>query len=195
MRLARIFNEMRNRYYANVMYHTDGVFCEGRIICLGRPIITMCASSKIVLADGVILNSDNFGYHLNMHSPVKLMADRPNSIIKIGKNSRIHGTCIHAKSSIVIGKSCLIAANTQIIDSSGHVTSMTNPVERLKKQDEPKPIRIGDNVWIGAGALLLPGITVSSGTIIAARSVVTNDVAAGCIIGGNPAKVISENLE
>ena len=58
-----------------------------------------------------------------------------------------------------------------------------------------RPIRIGANVWIGGGALLMPGVTVGDDAIIGAGAVVTRDVAAGVIVGGNPARVIRSRLD
>ena len=49
---------------------------------------------------------------------------------------------------------------------------------------------IGDNVWVGAGAILNPGVTIGSNAVIASGAVVTKDVPAGCIVAGVPAKVI-----
>ena len=53
-----------------------------------------------------------------------------------------------------------------------------------------RPVRIGSGVWIGGGAILLPGVTVEDGAIIGAGSVVTRDVAAGATVAGNPARVL-----
>lgn len=50
------------------------------------------------------------------------------------------------------------------------------------------PIEIGENVWIGAGAVVLPGITIGDNSVIAANSVVTADVPANCLYAGTPAK-------
>jgi maltose O-acetyltransferase len=55
-----------------------------------------------------------------------------------------------------------------------------------------KPVRIGRHVWIGGGAIILPGVTIGDGAVIGAGSVVTRDVAAGMIVAGNPARVISK---
>ena len=52
----------------------------------------------------------------------------------------------------------------------------------------PKPIHIGQNVWIGAGAIILPGVTIGDNSVIAAGSVVTKDVPENSVFGGNPAK-------
>jgi acetyltransferase-like isoleucine patch superfamily enzyme len=53
-----------------------------------------------------------------------------------------------------------------------------------------KPVRICKNAWIGAGATILPGVTVGENAVVAAAAVVTKDVPANTIVGGNPAKVI-----
>ena len=54
-----------------------------------------------------------------------------------------------------------------------------------------RPVRIGRDVWIGGGAILLPGVSIGDGAIIGAGSVVTRDVAAGATVVGNPARIVS----
>lgn len=127
---------------------------------------------------------------LNMHSRCKLYADREKAIIDIGDNCRIHGTCIHAVKKIKIGNNCLIAANTQIIDSNGHQTCMINPIDRLNLKDEGKEIIIEDNVWIAANCIILGGSHIKEGSIITAGSVVKGVVEEKSIYGGNPAILI-----
>lgn len=97
-----------------------------KVIFKGFPSILIHNDATISIGDNTTINSSNYGYHINMYSKCKLYADRPGASIKIGKNSRIHGTCIHAYKSITIGENCLIAANTQIIDGNGHLLSMNN---------------------------------------------------------------------
>jgi len=53
-----------------------------------------------------------------------------------------------------------------------------------------KPIVIGNDVWLGVGCKILPGVTINDGAIIAAGSIVNEDIPAKAIVGGNPAKVI-----
>lgn len=55
-----------------------------------------------------------------------------------------------------------------------------------------KPVRVCTNAWIGAGATILPGVTVGENAVVAAGAVVTKDVAPNTIVGGNPAKFIKE---
>lgn len=66
-----------------------------------------------------------------------------------------------------------------------------DPETRRSGAEFGKPIRIGRNVWIGGGAILLPGVTVGDDAIIGAGSVVTRDVPAGATVVGNPAKVVA----
>jgi acetyltransferase-like isoleucine patch superfamily enzyme len=93
---------------------------NGKLVLNGFPIIDIRKAGHLYIGNGVTLNSKNVGYHINMHSPVKLFADRPGAQIRIGDHTRVHGTCIHAYQSIEIGSGCLIAANCQIMDCNGH---------------------------------------------------------------------------
>jgi acetyltransferase-like isoleucine patch superfamily enzyme len=156
------------------------------------PSIIILFNSKIVLQEGVLLNSSNNNYHINMFNGVKLMADGNQAEIVIGKNSRIHGTCIHAKKKIIIGENCLIAANCQIIDSNAHDLQMNQPSNRLNTIDEGKDIEIGNNVWIGAGTTILGGTTIGAGSVVSANSVIKGNIPPNCIFGGNPASIIKQ---
>jgi acetyltransferase-like isoleucine patch superfamily enzyme len=162
------------------------------VIYKGIPIIHLFNDSEIVLEDGVLLNSSNFGYHINMFKGVKLLADGKNAKILIGKNTRIHGSCIHAQKLIRIGKNCLIAANCQVMDSNSHQLEMMNAANRINTIDKPREIEIGSNVWIGTGVVILPGTNIGDGSVIAANSVVKGNVPAKCLFGGNPAKLIKK---
>ena len=72
-----------------------------------------------------------------------------------------------------------------------HIYTVTHPLDAALRQsgiELAKPIQIGHRVWIGGGAILLPGITVGDDAVIAAGSVVTKDVPAGALVKGNPAR-------
>jgi acetyltransferase-like isoleucine patch superfamily enzyme len=156
----------------------------------GLPLIDIQPGSRLFIGQGACLNSRNRGYHLNMHSPVKLFADRPGAEIRIGAQSRIHGSCIHAYRSISIGARCLIAANCQIIDGGGHDLSFPHVEQRIHTQGSSAAIVIEDDVWIGANSIILPGVRLGKGCVVAAGSVVTKDVPAMAVAGGNPARLI-----
>jgi len=154
------------------------------------PIIRAARHTSININSNVLLNSKNKSYHLNMHSPVKIIVDRKGGYIEIGENTRIHGSCIHAYSNIYIGKNCLIAANCQIFDGNGHDLSFNDVSNRINSKGTAKPIFIEDNVWIGANSIILPGVRIGQGSVIGAGSVVTKDIPSMTLAAGNPAKVI-----
>lgn len=116
--------------------------------------------------------------------------DRPNARISIGSNTRIKGVLIHAYKKVQIGKNCLIAANTQIMDGGGHDLSMDQPERRYQTLGDAKPIIIEDNVWIGINCIILPGTIIREGTVVGAGSVVRGELQAHSIYAGNPAKLI-----
>ncbi len=167
----------------------EGLRLGRQVKLLGRPIIDASNGGEIRIGDHAVLNSRNQGYHINMHSPVKLLADRPGAVITIGERTRIHGTCIHAWKRVTIGKRCLIAANCQIMDSNGHRVSFDDVENRVDTQGTARPVVIEDCVWIGANSIVLPGVTIGRGSVIAAGSVVCEDVPPMVIAGGNPARV------
>ncbi len=161
----------------------------------GIPIIDIRKGSKLILGKNVRLGSRNSGYHLNMHGPVKLFADHRGAVIKVGDNTRIHGSCIHAFSRITIGKNCLIAANCQIMDASGHDLSFDDVANRINTSGSIKPVIIQDSVWLGVNTIILPGVTIGQGAVIAAGSVVVKDIPPMVLAAGNPAKVISTHKD
>ncbi|MGO9336356.1 MAG: acyltransferase [Terracidiphilus sp.] len=166
------------------------VFIEGKVIVLGRPLIDIRKGSKLYLGNGVILTSRNKGYHLNIQAPVKLFADRPGAEIRIGEQTRIAGSCIHAQRSVMIGKRCLIAGNCQIIDANGHDPSFPNVERRLHTQGPSAPIVIEDDVWLGTNTVVLPGVTIGRGAVIGANSVVSSNIPPMVVARGNPAEVV-----
>jgi len=160
------------------------------VVFFGRPIIDIRRGGQIIIGDGVTLNSRNHGYHINMHSPVKLYTDRAGATITIGRETRIHGACLHAYQSITVGERCLIAANCQIFDGSGHDLSFDNVRERINTHGTTAPIVIEDGVWLGANTLVLPGVWIGEGSVVGAGSVVTKDIPAMVVAVGNPARVV-----
>jgi acetyltransferase-like isoleucine patch superfamily enzyme len=161
----------------------------GRIF--GIPCIKINREARIICGKGVVLNSDPQGYHAGMGFPVTLLADRPNAQITIGDESRLHGCCIHAWSQISIGKKCLLAAGSQVLDSHGHATEIEYARLRIKVQDIPESIQIGDFCWLGLGALVFKGVKLGEGCIVAAYSVVlAGEYHPFSLLAGSPAKII-----
>jgi len=190
-KIAFVMMKIRN-IINTIIFRLSYAFCKNVKLNAGFrinkwPLIKVHKKALLVISDGVLFNSSNYSYHINMHSKVKIMCDVEGAQINIGKNTRIHGSCIHAFKRIDIGRDCLIAANCQIFDSNGHNSL---PDERKTNNGTAKEIKIGDNVWIGANSIILPGVSIGSNSIIAAGSVVNKSVPSEHIAGGNPAKLI-----
>ena len=121
--------------------------------------------------------------------------------VQIGDYSLVHGARIICDRSIEIGNHVLISWNVVLMDSyrSGETPEMRrealrrlceSDVRALPALDDARPVRIGNNVWIGFDACILPGVSIGEGSIIGAKSVVNADVPPYCVAAGNPAKVI-----
>ena len=113
--------------------------------------------------------------------------------MEIGHNSYISSyTTMYATFGIKIGDNCLISSNCGI-SSVNHAINSSN---RMKTQHldhlESKPVVIGNNVWIGMNACILPGVTIGNNSIIGSGSVVTKDVPANEIWVGNPARFVKK---
>ena len=122
-----------------------------------------------------------------------------NSQIIIGNNVGISSSCIWAKERITIGDNVNIGGDCLIMDNDAHPHNYilrrmdywkTEEEDIYLKQIPTSPIEIGDDVWIGARCQILKGVHIGPRSIIAAGSVVTNDIPADCVAGGNPCRVI-----
>lgn len=106
--------------------------------------------------------------------------------IRVGRNVFVNQNCtFYDLGGLDIADDVMIGPNVSII-TSGH------PVEPFQRRTlvVAKPIVIERNVWIGAGATIIGGVTVGESSVVAAGSVVTKDVPANTLVGGNPARVI-----
>lgn len=119
-----------------------------------------------------------------------LQAREQNSAVVIGEKCGFsNNVVIIARSKIELGSHCLVGDRVTIMDADFHVI---DPDLRLKEggPGETIPVLIGDNCWIGTGALILKGVTIGDGSIIAPKSVVTKSFPARSVIAGNPACLI-----
>jgi acetyltransferase-like isoleucine patch superfamily enzyme len=123
--------------------------------------------------------------------------------IKIGEWCYVgEGSRIWSASSIVIGNRVLISHNANVFDSLTHPLQAAKRHEQIREiftRGHPReisldesPVKICDDAWIGAGAMVLRGVTVGGGSVVAAGAVVTKDVPAYSIVAGNPAVLIRE---
>ena len=110
--------------------------------------------------------------------------------VLIGSRTTIgFNTFIYASSMITIGEDCMIAPFVYIVDSN-HGTDKKNVMN--KQANISSPIQIGSDVWVGSHSVILSGIFIGDGAIIAAGSVVKKDVPPYTIVGGTPAKILGK---
>jgi len=96
------------------------------------------------------------------------------------------GSRISASDEVVLGDGVMLANGAYVTDCDWHTI-----YDRMVR-DEPMPVHIGDNVWLGDGSAVLKGVTIGENSVVAARAVVTRDVPANVVVAGSPAKVVKE---
>ena len=105
--------------------------------------------------------------------------------IEIGEGTTInYGSSVSAASTVKIGSNCLIGAYVNIMDCNFH-----NVKDHSWNMDA-KPIVIGDNVWLGNRSVITKGVTIGSGAVVAASSLVTKDVPPNTLVVGVPARIV-----
>jgi len=122
--------------------------------------------------------------------------------VKIGDFTLLVGALLTCETSIEIGSHCLISWGTGIADSDFHPVAAAQrridaealapfyegkparPIEAVKS----RPVKIGNNVWIGMNAIILKGVTIGDNSVVAAGAVVTKDVPPNTVVAGNPAR-------
>ena len=127
------------------------------------------------------------GKNVKLYKDVSFYLDSEHAKIEIGENTFINRRSeLMCKESIIIGSNCAISWDVTIADTDYHTINGTKNTEA---------ITIGDNVWIGCKSTILKGVTIGDGAVVASGSVVTRDVPAKALVGGNPAKIIKEEVD
>jgi maltose O-acetyltransferase len=109
--------------------------------------------------------------------------------IAIGERTFVNYDCVLLDvAEITIGADCQLATRVQLVTA----THPLEPEPRRERWESGEPIALGDNVWLGSGAIVCPGVTIGENTVVGAGAVVTRDLPAGVLAVGVPARVIRE---
>ena len=109
--------------------------------------------------------------------------------VSIGAGTFMNYDCVMLDvAAITIGAACQVATRVQFLTA----THPIDPEPRRLGWESGEPIVVGDNVWLGGGAILCPGVTIGDDTVVGAGAVVTRDLPAGVIAVGTPARILRE---
>jgi len=172
----------------------------GRATCVLQQGATLRRTAKIRNASG---DSRKIVIGCHTHVLGELFTFAHGGEIKIGEWCYLgEGSRIWSAASIEIGDRVLISHSANIFDSLTHplqaaarhvqVKQIFEHGHPLKLSLDERPVKIGNDAWIGAGAMVLRGVNVGDGGVVAAGAVVTKDVPPYSIVAGNPAVVVRE---
>jgi acetyltransferase-like isoleucine patch superfamily enzyme len=174
--------------------HPDARVVVGHGVMLyGFPLLALKAGSTLQVGDGVVLCSDSAYTALALNHPLKIATHCASAVITIGAHTGISGGALVAAERIDIGREVLLGANVTIVDTDFHPVAATG----RRHSDDPSriataPVWIGDNVFIGTGAVILKGVRIGRDSVVGAGSVVHGEFPERSIIAGNPARVIGQ---
>ncbi len=159
----------------------------------GTPIVSLAASSSILIGERCSLISNSQYTALGLNHRIVLRTLSANAAISIGNDTGISGASICAGIEISIGQRCLIGANAIIVDTDFHPI---DPGNRRYSIDgvytTARPVIIEDNVFIGANAMVLKGVRIGQNSVVGAGAIVTSEVPQNSIVAGNPAQIIGD---
>lgn len=167
-------------------------FCYGAGCTLyGRPVVSVVRGARVELMDRVVLASSSRHTALGVNHPVVLRALLPGARLSIGSDTGLSGGSFCAATKISIGAGCLIGANVLVTDTEFH------PVSAVGRRHLPIPcprpedaVVIGNDVFVGSGAVILRGSQIGDHSVVGASSLVKGHFGSSVIIAGNPARVV-----
>lgn len=191
---ARLQSGLRWRFHTHVARADLGA--KGATVGLnlrvyGRVEASIIDGATVSLGRNVVLCGESRFTALGVAHETVIRALTPEARIDIGDDVGISGASICAAYRIAIGDRTLIGADATIADTDFH------PVHEIPRRWSPLPkaidtdaVNIGRDVFIGARAFILKGVSVGDGAVVGAGAVVTKDVPSGAIVAGNPAVVV-----
>ncbi len=177
-------------FWVPLWLHLRGVRSGRGCRFAGLPVVKLATGASIDLGDDVLVNSRFDSNPAGLPYPTIFAALESQSYIEIGDGTGISGASIVARSAITIGQRVLIGAGACIWDTDFHPLDAESRREDPTRDARCAPIKIDDEVFIGARALILKGVSIGKRAVIGAGAVVTKDVRSGDVVAGNPARVV-----
>lgn len=193
-RLVRGLQVCVSTLWNTALFHINGVKTAKGFRSCGKILIrNLSGISAIEIGENVYINSDWKANPVGGFEHTSFFCMEGGKI-SIGNKVGISNSVLCAKSSIVIEDEVCIGAGCKIYDTDFH---SVNSKERLNGNTNVKtrPVRICEKAFLGSGVTILKGVTVGKAAVIAAESVVTCDIPAGEIWGGNPVRRLKVLVE
>jgi acetyltransferase-like isoleucine patch superfamily enzyme len=170
----------------------NGVVLGKNVVFLGVPIVDKVKGSEIIIGDRVVLCSDSRFTALGVNHPVILKTMAGGAKIVIKNDVGLSGSSICSMKYVEIGSHCLLGANTTIVDTDFH---SLDPINRRYNNDcnsiKSSPTFVGNNVFLGMGAIVLKGVKIGDGSVVGAGAVISKNLPHNSISVGNPSRVVS----
>lgn len=174
-----------------IIFQLNGVSFEKRLKTRGRVYIYNGDLGKIHIGEDVRLNSADWANPIGSGNHIWIQMVGKEASLSIGNGTGISNVAITCASNVEIGNDVLIGSGTRIYDTDFHSVNW-NIRKNERGGVKCAPIKIEDDVFIGAGCIVLKGVTIGKGSVIGAGSVVTKMVPAGQVWAGNPARYIRD---
>ena len=162
----------------------SNIECNGKLVIGAKENPKSKEETRILMEENGKMNVNGY-FKIGAGSDIRIFK---NAELNLGTgyfNANVQVVC---KEKITIGNNVAIARDVIIRDTDAHDILNENHIKN-------KPVKIGDHVWIGTRAIIMKGVTIGEGAIVAAGAVVTKDVKPNSIVAGVPAKTIRENVE
>ena len=137
---------------------------------------------------GTVVFGDDCTVIASRHAPVTPYTHSQQAVIQIGHRVVLNGTRLGCCRRIDIAEGCVLA-DGRLFDTDFHALESSGR-HRWHTTGVTKPITIGPDVWVGAGAMILKGVCIGPHAVVGAGSVVTRDVPPWAVVAGNPARVV-----
>lgn len=169
------------------------------LLLKGMPVIFNKSGAKVKIGDNVTIKSSFLSNLVGLYSRTIIVTRAPGAVIEIGDNVGISGATIYARKRITIGENTCIGGNCKILDNDFHPIEEEDRLKLLQNVHggdsnliPAKEIHIGQNCFLGCNSIILKGTVLGDGCVVGAGAVVCGRFGNGCVIVGNPARVVKK---
>lgn len=187
---------MNSNWFKVVMKVTKVKYGK-KVLLKGVPVIFNKDGAELIIGNNVTIKSSFLSNLVGLYSRSIIVTRAPGAKIVIGDGVGISGATIYARKEITIGDNTAIGGNVKILDNDFHPIDVEDRIKLLADPNggdsdlvPSKPIRIGNNCFIGCNSIILKGSEIGNNCVIGAGAVVAGKFGDNCVIAGNPAKVI-----